>query len=535
MALPKPLNPINPSGAEALLGKFAASDAKHDFASSFMNIFKTRNFTDIGTSGTIPTDYFDEWGTLYNVFRHDDSDTTNKNYIFKATGKGKKPAEGELFKINVLKSGSIFTQAGLSGISLNSSLGARHTYKLRSMLFSSGTSNVLSNSDALLTFLGGDKKSIYIQQDASFISFSDFFLSDKNVASGEGERKHFYYLGSREGQNDAAGKTNSDSAVVKKTGGKKVAVSILADESDQTIIYPKYAGDQNSDVNQNFQSIYNLSISPVTDIKGVKTVSLNFYDKEQINATQKGKAENAKGNLKERLTNFFTNFGKTQNRQSYFTALQQKRSGDWLQVLSTYDLARYKEVEKGRRGILITHDFICAAYAIAMGVDVVITIQYGLEKWIVFFENELYLTVPTKNILFERFTHIRSNIRTDSILNDITAYNTQKNSEIPKFIQEIDAVKLSEFNGSSATKQLQDDANQYIKDLLKAYFRYTIVLMICPDAEILRGKFDSLIVEKTRLELLLNPWKDSLVEITNEDRKVFSEYEKIVSDIYNIK
>jgi hypothetical protein len=532
MALPNPLNPINPAGAEALLGKFAASDAKHDFKTEFLNIFKNKSFTDIGTAGSRPTDYFDEWGTLSNVFSHTDSDKKNSNYIFKGTG-----TAGDLFKENVLNTSpySIFTQAGSSGISLNTSLGARYTYKVRSMLFSTGDTIGLANSDILLEFLGGINNNIYIQQDASFISFSDFFLSDKNVSSGEGTRKHFYYLGSREGQNDAAGKTNSDSAVVKKTVDKKVVVSILPDEGNETIVYPKYTTDQNSDVKQNFQSIYNLSISPMKEIKGVKTVSLNFYDKEQINATQKGKAENAKGNLKERLTNFFKNFSITQNKQSYFTALQQKRSGDWLQVLSTYDLTRYKDAEKGRRGILITHDFICAAYAIAMGVDVIITIQKGTEKWVVFFENELYLRPQTKKILFERYTHIRTNINTDTISNEINAYKDQKLAEIPKFIQRIDAVELAVFNRASATKKLQDDATNYIKELLKAYFRYTIVLMICPDEKTLRKKFDLSIVEKNSLEKILDTWKDVGAEVDNEDRKVFSEYEKVVSNIYNIK
>lgn len=535
-AVAKPLNPIKPDNAQTLLGKFAASDAKHDFATSFINIFKGRGYKDIGTSGRTPPDkYFDEWETFYNVFSDNADDRRDENYIFE----GDETDPGVKFKRKVLNPGSIFTKAGLSNIHLNTDLAANHTYKLRSRLFSTGSTLNLEDSDELLQFLGGVNTDIYIQQDASFISFSDFFLSAKNPSEGEGGRKHFYYLGSREGQNDAAGKTNSDSAVVTKTIDKKVAVSIKPDESTTTIIYPKYTTDQNSDVKQNFQSIYNLSISPIQTVKGVKMVSLNFYDKETINATQKGKAENAKGNLKERLTNFFRDFSTvSQNNQSYFTALQQKRSGDWLQVLSTYDLARYNIT--GRRGILITHDLICAAYAIAMGVDVVITIQYGsgaaIQKWLVFFENELYLTPPTKKVLYGRYNYIKTNINAaiTFIEDDIRSYEGQRTAIIPPFTTALE-VPLEEFNADVATKTLQDNANGYIEKLLNAYFKYTIVLTIFPEADIFTTKLALLKINKNSLEARLNTWSTDGGPVDPLSRNLFSEYEKVISDIYNIK
>jgi hypothetical protein len=60
------------------------------------------------------------------------------------------------------------------------------------------------------------------------------------------------------------------------------------------------------------------------------------------------------------------------DKMAYFAALQQKRSGDWLQVLACLQPERFN-LPSNTRPMLFTLDKICVAYALFAGIDVCMT------------------------------------------------------------------------------------------------------------------------------------------------------------------
>jgi hypothetical protein len=250
----------------------------------------------------------------------------------------------------------------------------------------------------LFNTITGDssEKTLYLMIDAMNVSLHKALLNDK----GEKE-KEIVYLETRERVNDPADNRCMD-PYVESSKDSKVKLSVLVDTNPSRVSYPAISS---SSVLKHtlFNSIFSLSIdtpvstaaaaakmsgqaapgaaSPKTK-EGLKSSTLIF--KRTSGATlktvtvQNGAAENDNtvNSLYTRLVNFFKGGGPTA-LEDYFIALQQKRSGDWLQVLSSLDNQRFPQVPATAPIFLASLDRLCILYGLCVGANMIYTFKVG--------------------------------------------------------------------------------------------------------------------------------------------------------------
>jgi hypothetical protein len=223
------------------------------------------------------------------------------------------------------------------------------------------------------------------------------FLSMLKNGKSDLEKK-MYYVMIPELENDPAGKTPVDDKLFKRESG--VDLRAMLDMTDKTIVYNEY--DMNSEVfSNNFFSNYNFQLSPITSTKGIsgkvtsKSVSLNIFKKNTIGGNilnqaeiKNCKKENSIDSLLKFLKNFFklisgSNKSDPTSDFNYNVKLQQKRSGDWFQVLACLDIynRKFKDYNDPNKDVnftkqnnnvyFVTHDQIACSYALIMGVNVI--------------------------------------------------------------------------------------------------------------------------------------------------------------------
>ena len=130
-----------------------------------------------------------------------------------------------------------------------------------------------------------------------------------------------------------------------------------------------------------FFSNYNIILGPVEEKKGIPALTLSITDKQLTHQVQvvRHNKENAHPNSVPFLSKFIdsikaflTGSGNKKEKTMYNFALQQKRSGDWLQALALLNPERFG-LPSDDRITLITLDKICVAYALFAGIDVIFT------------------------------------------------------------------------------------------------------------------------------------------------------------------
>jgi len=513
------INPIDLSkDSIKLLTKAAASDAKHDFAESFMNVFD--NFKKIGTTQD-PDEVKDEHGTLHLFLSKEAQDKIHPD------------------KFNP----AIFPESGESetkGLTLNPSFGDIHTYTLHTRNINTPEFTGESLMGFLTTtFTSG--KTVYVQQDAASIGIKDK-LGESNPVSAV--PFIFYFMNSREGQNDAAGKTGEDDSLIRETQGKQVKVSIQNEEdATKQIHYPsldEISTGRKLDYTNNFNSIFNIEISPIIveestgNKKVIKTkrVIMYFRDKENklVGSTNKGKAENAKGNLKDVLQTFyklFTNIASklSADKHSYWQSLQQKRGGDWLQALSTYDKARFGLTED-QNIILMTHDLIALAYALANGVSVLFTYSYrrpggDAEPWILLFQNEKTANPKGYTEYINELDNLESALGTPAefgiLKENIKSYSDSREAfkvELETDITTVNSAMAREvatITGENISAKVQP----ILQGLFTAYFNYSYYMQMFPKAETFVNKLFTIGAAVTENEIYTRS-KEMFTELRNK-------------------
>jgi hypothetical protein len=514
------LNPIylNSKSIE-LLTEVAASDAKHDFDTFFLKIFSSigggKEFKEIGTS-IILKDTFrtppNEHPTLHKMLSGEGQTIIHGS-----------PATNDRWSDTLFPAAPPFLQTSEKFIlnpDLNPPSGTpTNEYILQTTKFNAPGFNAPQLFEFLDSNFGGQKK-IYVQQDAGSISYNDKFLAAENPDSGPAGQYLFHYLNSREGQNDAAGKTTDDSPVVTKTEGKKVKVQILQEKTktemeegvpvkkERQIIYtqlPNSSLGRTAPYTNNFNSIYNIEVSPIIyeevksvlkKVKKTARVSLYFRDEKNkvIGSTNKGKRENAVGTLTSILTTFLNKLLKKQKETApYFQALQQKRGGDWFQCLATFDKERFGLTEKDTI-LLFTHDLICLAYALANGVNVLFSFSRGHDdKRIMLFKNTK--TILDKGLIsyLEEIENLSQAVTKKQVEleTSLLLYAKSRKKLVEDFKTNITAVHIA-FNEKLAS--LNDPSNvaktvrELVRDLLKAYFDYSFFTNMFPSEQSFIGE-----------------------------------------------
>ena len=399
------------------LANIAAGDAKHDIKRTFVEVFA--HFKDIGTP-IHPDTPLDEITVLDSILHFKSppqvrspanlDEDYREAYLNRAFD-GKKDDSGAPFQI------------------FNNS--ASYKWKSWTVGKKVGEDTVWAPSmtaETLYDWLdvkGGKKIAFTI--DATNVPFYRVFQLPKGNPSIAARTA--YNIITREAINDPAGKgtrAEYSSSVVN-------IIDIMDDAQPgytQNIFYPHLPERINSpyDFRDCFLSKFDISVSAISKQAKLNKISILFSTErfhKQISIL-KGAKEDANSNS---ITNTMDTIQKMKinssstidTKNSYFMALQQKRSGDWLQVLACLDRGRYKGLPSDIEIFLVTHDRICLAYALIMGVNVVYS---------QFIENQCYLTYFYKET--EQVDPIT--VLSSYITNIHTKFHYERINSLPSYI-----------------------------------------------------------------------------------------------------
>jgi hypothetical protein len=210
-----------------------------------------------------------------------------------------------------------------------------------------------------------------------------------------------YYVFYSEVENDPAPKTRTDNPMFKRVGAKKTGHNLVScspmDDSGKNNYYYNWLDEAQTAYNQ-FYSNYNFQLSALNSITKGKSTSYTT----NLRITDKNGKFDTKPIMDSKLANSITSISSLiKSVQDFFSkptqpapkvsentftmnaSFQQKRSGDWLQVLLCLIVLqrRYKNSNTGEADIqklfeeiyFVTHDRIAMAFALLLGINVIFT------------------------------------------------------------------------------------------------------------------------------------------------------------------
>jgi len=327
------------------------------------------------------------------------------------------------------------------------------------------------------TNLGGE-----LGQAALIVDFSQHHFMQSLVQGEKDNGFTVHYLMTPEVVNDPAGKPNIHNQSLFGSGVGGVNLRSYIQTGDSPTSYTSYDVTNPSPAN-NFFSRYNFTLSPIkqTFIKGkaenlITTLDIDYDDKQDkpplTDTITDSKGENSVttvlGYLKDvikKINKWGTKGTPTFDRVDAFSfnsKCQQKRGGDWFQVLSCLDAANRNftqilpNLATGDAAAtkiprcpiyLVTHDQIAVSYALLNGVNVIYIDYYGS---IYVFKNAGDPTLtrsgnPMEQILFEA-------IKKKWIINRSTANTVPLINKLLTTCEQYTAARNLYFDGFSGIK-----------------------------------------------------------------------------------
>jgi len=215
-------------------------------------------------------------------------------------------------------------------------------------------------------------------------------------------KKTLYYVFASELENDPAGKTCVDDKIFKPNAGHNLVSCVPMEGNEQNNFYYSWNDAGSTNPYEQFYTKYNLQLSELQKIKKGKSVSYatniritdkqNNFDTKPIVNSGKANSIGSLSSLIKSIKSYFDKMtGQTPPKTSLNTfsmnaSFQQKRSGDWLQVLLCLLVRqrRFKnandpnptnnDIQKKFTDIyFVTHDRIAMAFALLLGVNVIFT------------------------------------------------------------------------------------------------------------------------------------------------------------------
>lgn len=343
------------------LKTFAASDANHDFGAVFTSVYNT--YKDIGTPmPPLAAPYIsDPWQLLSDFMLS--------------------PLDVKSIPLNTPQS-------------LTSKTG--HEYTLCSF-----NANDLENSMRFL--YGADQEDLSTKEaniviDALASSWWSSIRDQRGTSLGT-----LNVLTNREMINDPAGKTNPADKMYKTNntplGDRRVFLKSYQDVASYTITYPEWSSPR-TDYHNDFFSRYYLSLDEVQyTIKGYNT-QIIFRNESgadiipSITIANTGPDQNSVNVISKKISTLSSKLT-AGNRHLFGIYLQQKRSGDSLQVLSTLDTKRpyVQRIRAKTTGLplaglettytyLVTNDIWNASYAAVNGANIILLTNDGDRAYI---------------------------------------------------------------------------------------------------------------------------------------------------------
>lgn len=335
------------------------------------------------------------------------------------------------------------------------------------------------------------------------------------------------YLMTSEVVNDPAPKPNIDNkSIFNHESGIKT--SSWVQTGPEHIMFTTFDNDSSSPLN-NFFSKYDFTMSPIkqTFVKKGSSLSVNLVasyngdgDKPALLATiedskKQNSIESVLGYIRNLINKIVSNKSSSSDDFSsddfnFNVKCQQKRGGDWFQVLACLDARNREYVQilpSGDRSVeklesncpiyFVTHDRIAVAYALMNGVNVVYLDYYG---GVFVFKNTKDDTTTSGDIEKMMFNSMKTRYYKENLtsgeeppivelISSAEKYQTARESvldtEKTKFMTKLTAITstintLTVDNLTNYFKSVQDDI---LRDLFKAAVELMFVIMNLPDIQ----------------------------------------------------
>lgn len=362
---------------------------------------------------------------------------------------------------------------------------------------------------------------IAIVVDAASISFIEILSKGKILVNGT--RPKVYYIYGAEVVNDPATKKHPDSLFNKKENEGVNLISCIS-TNPSSFVYP-YTFDETlvaktTYLNQFFTN-YNFGLSEIIPtIKGKSTnytTNLTVTDKTDgalINPLVDSKSKNDISFLTKVIEEIKSRLFKKSNLQKTFllnSSYQQKRSGDWLQVLlcsALRDKSRgikdYSKknniniIDRVQRVFFVTHDRIALAFALLNGIDCIFThhhstthfhsaFVYKLNDPIQTAANESKFANDVKDILSVESKGSKLKVSLTEIISLITEYIENKyTTSVTTATNNLDTTITAKVADTSVLSKVFD---KYVKDIFTKALIVIFYKNIAPDLSVVLADF----------------------------------------------
>ena len=472
------------------LAKLAGTDAKHDFGLAYAILEKIKSGLPANNWPATPKDvknpFFDESGSLSSVLREQSNtkDISLKKLI---------PIASDANTSDPPKTVNF-------GINYDSSTNVLHNY--------SGMKVIIKDTSG--TFTDGAKfvTKCNLSSSVLVVDFNQNGFLEMLTRGTVDSSMTVNYVMIPELLNDPAGKTPLDDTIFKKYNngiGTGINLRPLLDITDKTIVYDAY--DKLNDVfSNNFFSNCNLQLSPIIITKQISGKSLTSHVTLNIISTKGStrqvevkncKKENSIKSLLKFLTSLFKK-DTDESKFNYSAKLQQKRSGDWLQVLacldiynrtfktpgSTTDEPKFTSVNKV---YFVTHDQIACAYALTMGVNAI----FINEKYAYVLTNQLTETTSTPEerlrSAYRVFISEQAGVKFKNLITFLDGYAKLREIYKKDYLELIYA-GLNNFKSEMSTQEntcVSDTSANAYSEIIKTIFTncvmYCHIIMSLPD------------------------------------------------------
>lgn len=469
----------------------AAADAKHDLESAFTEIFG--GFKEIGCP-VIPNTLRNEISTLNTILKFQDerASVTSAPKAYKSKYLNDSNVGGQkngTFK--VFTNGPVYNWKSWFVGKRTPDAKDVEWAKPGMSTFDESSGSVAVNATSLFDWLDVQgTNNIAFTVDATSVPFCRVFQDSGRWFGSAGKKA--YNILTREGVSDSAGK-----GPLKAYSGSVVEIIDLYDYGEKGVPAGKFYlstppldRDTKDDPNDCFFSKFDISVSAISKQNNLNCIAMEFTTPgfvKHIN-TLKGSKEEAhsgtKGAVVDQILGFLAKLGLGSqpnifDKNNYFTQLQQKRSGDWLQVLACHDMGRFRLLglpANCNEIFLVTHDQICLAYALAMGINILYAQYNETDKkyWLTFFYKETTIADP-RVVLIAYINEIRASHRDET-------YITKRDAYISKQHEIYDVLVTKLHNSMNLRPSTIEDLESILKTILEnavdiAYFLQTMPLL----------------------------------------------------------
>ena len=383
--------------------------------------------------------------------------------------------------------------------------------------------------------------------DATSVSISTILKTGEQLSD-----KRIYYVMTPEILNDPAGKTSCKDISDTNKSARGVHFIPIVEENGKDRVYNYEHGSDDSF--EQFLTTYSFRLSKMGTKHGMKnsshTTDLTITHPKHKVVLPDSKNQNAIAPLAASLNKIITDKRKNYNEDAIFDMnrrFQQKRSGDWLQVLLCKNILdremrifkdfKTKPVQPLPEPIskvyLVTHDRVALAFALYSGVECIFT--HGVKLYKFTFDNPLTAAErEAANIVNERNTLLKNiqnmRVQQEEVNNMLEIYNEHISDFFGKSEFKIDENVVTNILNDKTV--VYENINDIVHTVFEKAYQYSYYKSLYPD---LSNLLD--VNVKANIEYLVGVV--SSIENKNMDElkrlnQIYSKYQAIINNAYKV-